>query len=181
MEEKSKSRKPTYPPKWWTMVIGDIEKAVANAKADFNTPGTVIGFEDPNGPDGGITSIFVRLDNGEVGQYPIKEGAISPLIGSVLKGNLPEPEAIIQEPQLAAYIFEVIRSRINLIPALWLRKIVQKMVTNKPITLKEDLKPFPEWVKLSAEKRQDKVLIDLLYRATQYEGLKGLLRYNDII
>ena len=28
--------------------------------------------------------------------------------------------------------------------------------------------------------RKDKTLIDLLYRATRYEGIKGLARYNDL-
>jgi hypothetical protein len=78
-------------------------------------------------------------------------------------------------------VVEVIRQNVSLIPKLWLRGIILKILKGVPITPKQDLKPFPVWIALyPAEKKQDKELIDILYRVTQYEGIKGLARYNDL-
>lgn len=171
-----KQAKGGHPPKWWTNVIKDIERAVNAGRRTFKEPGIVIGFSENDKAE--RYGVLVRMRNGDVGYYSGKEEVLPPM-GSRLKGDLPSPESIIKEPAFESFVFEVIREKVKLIPRIWLRRIIKKMVEGKPITMEEDLKPFPEWVLLPGSRRKDKSLIDLLYRATRYEGLKGLERYND--
>jgi len=175
MEPQSKQ---SQPPIWWTKVIDDLKKAAIAAKKSFYTPNMVIG--NIISDDGNITGYLIRLSNGKIGFYP-KDDVLQDLpVGVKITGKLKPPEKIYPEPDIASYAFEVIRENISLIPRLWLRKILSKLLSGKPITMKEDLKPFPEWILLPPNKKKDKALIDLLYRATRYEGIKGLARYNDL-
>jgi len=164
-----------HPPKWWVKVIKDLEQATKVSQDTFKTPGIVIGFSENS--DGEKQGILVRLKNGEVGYYSGK-GDLPP-VGSKIKNDLPLPEVIVKEPKLISFVFEVIRGQIKLLPNLWLRKVLTKMLEGKPVTMVDDLKPFPDWVKLSVKMKKDKALIDVLYRVTRYEGLKGLERFND--
>lgn len=164
-------------PKWWTNVVGDIERAVAAARESFNTSNVVIGIDTDN--DGSPIGYMVRLPN-EVGYYPIDTIGHELPIGVKLRGEIPAAEYTAEEPPLESYIYEVIRENVVMIPRMWLRKVIGKIVKGQPITKKEDLKAFPEWVLLPTDKKADKELIDILYRVTRYEGIKGLARFNDL-
>lgn len=169
------STKPKHPPVWWTKVIKDIERVVASARLSYDTPGLVIGTEESDT----ATVISVRLPDGAVGHYDLPKEHKAPLIGSKLK-NIPLEFADDgKEPSLQTFIFEVIRQEVKLVPRIWLKRIITKMVEGRPITIREDLKAFPEWVLLSPKIKKDKTLIDILYRVTKYEGIKGLSRFND--
>jgi hypothetical protein len=170
-------KKPAHPPKWWAKAIKDLERAVAASTRSFQIPGTVLGYSEDN--EGEKRGIIVRLDNGECGYFSKERLSQIPMVGAIIKKGLPEPEVIVKEPLFDAFVFEVVRERVKLIPPIWLRKVIAKMASNQPITMGEDLKPFPEWVFLPQKLKKDKALIDLLYRATAYEGLKGLERFND--
>ena len=164
-----------FPPKWWSKVISDIEKIVASSGPLFQTPKTIIDI--PRDEEDNIIGVVVRLENGGAGFYPASK-KISPKVGYAIKNKLPDPAVEVKEPDFSRFVYELIRERIRLVPPIWLYKIIKKMTSNKAIT-KDDLKPFPEWVLLSPENKKDKQLVDLLYRAASYEGLKGLERFND--
>jgi len=167
------------PPLWWTKVIDDLEKASVAAQKSFNIPNMVVGITQSN-DDGEVTGYLIRQEDGSIGYYPSGEIPHKLPVGVKIKGKLKPAKSQHPEPEIASYAYEVIRENIRLIPRLWLRRVLEKILGGKPITMKEDLKPFPEWVLLPTDKRKDKTLIDLLYRATRYEGVKGLARYNDI-
>jgi hypothetical protein len=177
MEEVASKKK--VPPLWWTKVIDDLKKAAIAAKKSFKTPNMVVGITQSN-DDGSITGYLIRQEDGTIGYYPSEEIPQKLPVGVKIKGKIAQAKSHYPEPEIASYAYEVIRENIHLVPRLWLRKVLGKILGGKPITMKEDLKPFPEWVLLPAEKRKDKTLIDLLYRATRYEGIKGLARYNDL-
>jgi len=177
-EIKDKSKK--IPPKWWTNIISDLERASLAAQKSYDKPGVIIG-KDTDKYNSDITiGYYIRLDSDKVGYYPVKNSDKTFPVGAKLKGELPKPTDIIDEPPIESYIYSVIKERINLIPSMWLRKIIGKIVAGKPITPKEDLRPFHSWILIPVDKRS-KALIDLLYRAVEYEGLKGLYRFNDIL
>ena len=177
MEEADSRKK--VPPVWWTKVIGDLEKASIAAQKSFKIPNMVIGITQSQ-EDGTITGYLIRQKNGSVGYYSITDVPHKLPVGFKIKGELKTPFSMYPEPTIASYAFEVIRENIRLIPRLWLRKILGKILSGNPVTMKEDLKPFPEWVLLNPQKKKDKALIDLLYRVTRYEGVKGLARFNDL-
>jgi hypothetical protein len=175
MEETSSKK---VPPIWWTKVINDLEKAVFAAKKSFYDPNIVINV-DVNLDDSVILGYLIRLQNGDVGYYKISSIKQQLPVGARIKGKLPKPDMVVNEPEIISYTYEVIRENVLLMPRLWLRKILMKIFNGEPIVMKEDLKAFPEWVLLSPELKKDKALIDILYRVTRYEGLKGLSRFND--
>lgn len=175
------SRKKKIPPSWWVKVINDLERASLAAQRSFKTPNTVVGITEDS--EGETTGYLIRHQSGGIVYYTASEVKHALPVGAKLKNDLPEPEYEVEglpEVTIESYAFEVIRENINLIPRLWLRSVLGKILQGKPITMKEDLKAFPAWVLLPADKKDDKTLIDLLYRATRYEGLKGLKRYNDL-
>jgi len=166
------------PPQWWSKVINDLEKAVVAAKKSFNDPKVVLHAELDS--EGKIAGYKIRLPDKKVGFYPSGNLKGTPPVGSVIKADLPEPEKLVDEPSMSSYTYGVISYNIRLVPKLWLNTTITKIFKGEPITMKKDLRPFPVWIALPAEKKQDKSLIDLLYRATRYEGLKGLARFDDI-
>jgi len=174
VEETNSKKKP---PGWWIKVIDDLEKATYAAKRIYKDSNIVLGINEDE--DDNIIGYLIRQQDGSVGYYPSKKIKKKLPIGSKIKGNLPKPEFIMEEPKLIHFITGVIYDNIKLVPKLWLRKILLKIIGGQPIVPKEDLKPFPEWVLIPSELRKDKALIDLLYRAVEYEGLKGLARFND--
>jgi len=159
------------------MVIGDLEKATHVAKKSFTTPGTVIGFEEDD--NGKKTSIYIRLSSGEVGLYENGDGAKMPLVGSRIKGKLPDPDNIVLEPELSAFLYEAINERVKLVPKLWLKSVILKLIDNQPILESDCKKEFKSWVLLDAKYKNDDDLLHVLYTSVSYEGLKGLERYND--
>jgi len=177
MEENGSKKK--IPPKWWANVISDIERATQAAKVSFNDTNIVLGTETDD--TNNILGYLIRVSDKSIGYYSVDKIKRKLPVGSKIKNKLPEPEEKREEPKLEVYIFEVIRENITLIPKMWLRKVIDKIVNGKPITIKEDLVPFPKWVLLPLDKREDKALIDILYRATRYEGIRGLARFNDVL
>jgi len=176
--EEAGSKK--VPPIWWSKVIKDLEKAALAAQKSFQIPNMVIGITQSN-HTGEITGYLIRQENGSVGYYSYEEIPRKLPVGVKIKGKLKPPSSMYPEPEIASYAFEVIRENVRLIPRIWLKRVLDKILNGKPITIKDDLKPFPEWILLPIEKKKNKSLIDLLYRATRYEGIKGLSRFNDII
>jgi hypothetical protein len=166
------------PPKWWSKVIKDLEKAVASAQGSFRKPGTIIGYVDTDAyqKDG----LLIRLPKGDVGFYKIQDKAeVIPTTGNVIKGELPEPDRVVGEPDISSFIFEVIRERIKLVPQIWLKNIIKKMLRSEPI-IYDNSKTFNEWVMLNPAQKKDKELLRILQAIVKYEGLKGLSRFNDI-
>jgi hypothetical protein len=186
MEENGSKKK--IPPKWWANVISDIERSISAARTSIHHPNIILGTEaeDIDEPQK-ITGYLIRMPGGKVGFYSAETIKRSLKIkrdipvGIKIPIPLPEPDELRDEPKIEAYVFEGIRENVKLIPKLWLRRIIIKIVNGKPITIKEDLIPFPKWVLLPFDKREDKALIDVLYRATRYEGVRGLARFNDIL
>jgi len=173
-----KEKKGTLP-KWWTNVIKDLEIATQVARKSFVRSNVVVGAI-PDDITGLSIGYLIRLEDSRVGYYSAETTGKNLPVGSHIKGELPEPERVEEEPLIESYIFEVIKENVALIPRMWLNKVIRKIVNGQPITKKEDLKAFPEWVLLPVDKRSDKVLIDILYRVTRYEGMKGLARFNDL-
>ncbi len=167
------------PPLWWTKIVKDLERAALAARKSFEIKNTVIGITSCD-TTGETSGFLIRLANGKVGYYDAKEVNQKLPVGSRIKGVLPECQIEVQEPSIESYTYEVVRENILRVPRIWLRKILNKILNGEPVTIKEDLKPFPEWVLLPIDKKEDKVLIDILYRVTRYEGLKGLARFNEI-
>lgn len=180
MEGSSKK----IPPTWWVKVISDLERASLAAQKSFLVPNTVIGTITQNDREGEVDGYLIRRKDGSVGYYTKAEVKQELPVGAKIRNELPKPEYELSgamEATIEVYAYEVIRENVRLVPRLWLRKVLRKILQGKPITMKEDLKAFPAWVLIPVEKREDKSLIDLLYRATRYEGLKGLSRFNDIV
>lgn len=171
--------KTSPPPKWWLSVIKDIEKAALAAKNSFMTTNTVLGKSSSDTDE--LLGYYIRQQNGKVGFYSIKDLKRPLPIGVVIRGALPKPQAISEGPLISSYIFNTIKDNVNMIPKLWLSKVITKIMSGEPVTPKNDFKDFPEWVQLPPNLKKDKALIDLLYRAVRYEGLKGLSRYNDMV
>jgi hypothetical protein len=120
---------------------------------------------------------LIRLNTGEVGVYATKLlGSKNLHTGIKIKGELPEPEEVTEDPAETAFIFEVIREQIKLIPRIWLQKSIRALIRDDTIDFPDT---FKQWVLLSPKKKEDSELISLLEKATAYEGLKGLARYND--
>ena len=178
--EETNSKKKKIPPKWWTKVISDLERASLAAQKSYKIPNVVIGIET-NDATGSTIGYIIRMNDGNVGYYPQKDIKKHLPVGARIKGNLPKPQKVIDEPLIESYAYEVVKENVALIPRLWLRKVIGKIIQGEPITMKQDLKAFPEWILLPADKKVNKDLIDLLYRATRYEGIKGLSRFNDIL
>jgi hypothetical protein len=176
MEEASSRKK--SPPQWWLKVIKDLEKAALAAKKSYYQPRVVIGNIEEE--DGNITGYLIRLENGDVGYYAAKDIPKDLPTGVRLTGKIPKPDSIKEEPKIESFTFEVIRENIKLLPRIWLNRTLKKILGGQPITMKDDLRAFPEWISISFDKKTDKDLIDILYRVTQYEGLKGLSRFNDL-
>lgn len=167
------------PPDWWLKVIKELEEASLAAKSSFVQKNTVLELDTDNHSN--TLGYLIRMPDGQVGYYPAESIPHRLPMGVSVKGKLPTPEKIVDEPSIESFTFDVIRENIRLVPRMWLRKVIGKILTGKPVTPKEDLKAFPQWVLLPLELKQNKVLIDLLYRAASYEGLKGLARYNDLV
>lgn len=117
------------------------------------------------------------MNNGEVGEYPKQAlGGRKLPTGVKLKSNLPEPTNVVLEPNQEVFTFEVLREQIKLIPRLWLNRNISLLMHGKEI---QPPASFQAWVLLPPDKKKDKALIHLLEVAVQYEGLRGLARYND--
>ena len=160
-------------PKWWLNVINDITRITASAQNSFKEPGVVLEISEEN--DG----VAIRLSNGTIGFF---KGKGFPKLGDIIQPkDLPEPNKIIhdQDVELLSFITGVIQERVNLIPKIWLNGVVSKLLKQQPVTIEDYGKRFPEWVLMSTKNRSDKELVDLIYRATSYEGLRGLMRFKD--
>jgi hypothetical protein len=159
---------------WQKKVQEDLERLVSLAEESFKTPGVIVGYLEK---DNRKSKYMIRMANGDVGLYPRKVLGDRDLhTGLKIKNKLPKPETIVSEPDLAVFIFEVLKEQVNLVPRLWLRTSVTKILEGGKANI---TKPFNEWVLLPVEKRGDTKLIELLEKAVEYEGLKGLVRYND--
>ena len=163
---------------WWQKVTRDIQNTVAGARRTYNNPRTIIGVSTDN-KTGTTSGYLIRLKSGDVGYYPASTFRTNPRVGSMIKGEIPKFDHIADEPTLASYAYEVICESVALVPRMWLRKVIQKVVDGKPVTEDEDYKAFPEWVLLPKHLKEDGQLVDILARVTRREGLKGLARFND--
>ncbi len=158
---------------WWDKIKCDLDKAVQAAQKSFKAPGVIIGFTG----DEEKTGYLIRLNNGEVGVYSKHIlGKRDLPTGVKIKSNLPNPKNTVIEPQAETFTFEVLREQIKLLPRLWLKGNIKLLLAG------EDIKPvqnFDKWVLLTPEKKQDKQLLGLLKTVVEYEGLRGLARFND--
>ena len=166
-------------PVWWTNVIRDLERAAMAARKSYAEPRTVISVIRDN--DDNILGYIIKT-NTSVAYYSMAEVNRVLPIGSKIK-NLPEPKVKDAHEEYVAtlenYAYEIISDNVKLVPKLWLRFTLNKILNNKPVTVKKDFTKFNEWVLISKENKKDTRLIDILYKVTQYEGLKGLARFND--
>ncbi len=163
--------------KWWSMVKVDLEKAAAAAQKSFMTPGVIIGFEEDDTGNGIKKSYLVRLKSGEVGEYqPHVLGKKDIPTGVRIKSDLPEPRNVVIEPDRESFAFEVLREQIKLLPRLWLNRNITFLLNDKEITEPE---AFHKWILLSPERKKDHALIGMLETVVNYEGLRGLARFND--
>ncbi len=163
-------------PLWWLKISRDLRMASKTAARSFEDPGVIIGFE----ADENDTKInyFIRLNTGKVGSFSRKSlGNKDLLTGIKIKNTLPEPQEIIDDPDIGTFTFEVLREQIKLLPRLWLKRNISLLLNNKEINAPS--MTFSNWVLLSPKKRQDRYLTNLLESAVKYEGLKGLARFND--
>jgi hypothetical protein len=173
----SDKRTNSTPPKWWTNVIADIEKAVVVSKKSFIQPNTVLSSK--LGSEGEILGYYIRQESRGIGFYSMEDLKHELPVGDVIRGKLPKPRSILEDMSISSFITETISSNIRLVPIMWLSKTVNKIVSGVAIQFPTDFREFPSWVALPISRKKDKTLIDLLYRAVRYEGLKGLARYND--
>ncbi len=163
--------------KWWSMVKVDLEKAAAAAQKSFMTPGVIIGFEEDDTGNGNKKSYLIRLKSGEVGEYlPHILGKKDLPTGVRIKSDLPEPMNIVIEPDPESFAFEVLREQIKLLPRLWLMRNITSLLNDKEI-IEPDA--FHRWILLSPERKKDSALINMLETVVNYEGLRGLARFND--
>jgi len=176
MQPKTKSN--SSPPKWWLNVITDIEKSVIASRKSFVEPNTVLSNKMDD--DGNIVGYYIRQQNAKIGYYSSKQFKSEIPIGVVIKGTLPKPQTTDKEMTISSFIIGTIHSNVPMVPIMWLTGIVRKIIEGEPIKFPEDFREFPDWVSLNIELKRDKQLIDLLYRVTRYEGLKGLSRFNDL-
>ncbi len=159
---------------WKERVHHDLTKAVQAAERSFNTPGVIVGFQDR---DGEKTDYLVRLNDGNIGLYSKKTlGGKELHTGIKIRGNLPEPKKLVGDPDITTFIFEVLREQIKLIPRIWLRIQINRVLEKQSIEIPD---VFQDWVLLPKDKKKDKTLMKLLELALEYEGLRGLARYND--
>ena len=164
------------PPIWWVKVSGGLTSSVRAAKLSFYTAGVIVGFEEEDNQKIGY---IIRLNDEEVGYYSKETLGNKDLpIGVRLKNRLPEPETIVDSPQLSTFTFEVLREQIKLVPRMWLKKQIDLLLNNQKI-LPPQNPSFKNWVLLNSDKKKDRYLINLLEAAVKYEGLKGLSRFND--
>jgi len=171
------------PPKWWSSVVSDITKLIIMEQELYTTPGIILEakYRDSDTELEYPIGYLIRMDDGRVGFYNTKRSSPKLKVGSKISDKLPKPTSLVDEPQLKFFIFRTLISSLALMPRLWLIKIIDKILKNEPITFDEDHIPFNLWVMIPLDKRNDKELIDLLYKAVSYEGVKGLYRFNDII
>ncbi len=174
LETLGESMKEELDPRWWIRVKKDLEKATSTAQKSFKTPGVIIGFLEENEKK---TSYLIRLNDGDVGVYStdvLSQKELS--TGIKIKSNLPDPENVVQEPDKETFTFEVLREQIKLLPRLWLKRNIDSLMRGEDIQCPTS---FSTWVLLTPEKKRDGTLIKLLKIAVEYEGLRGLARYND--
>ncbi len=165
---------PEVDPKWCVKVKEDLEKAINTAQVSFKTPGVIIGFEEN---DSKKTGYLIRLNDGDVGVYPIHILGKKVLqTGIKIKSNLPNPKNVVREPNPDIFAFEVLREQIKLLPRMWLKKNIVSLLKGESIQCGDS---FNSWVLLSPSRKKDLTLIKLLKIAVEYEGLRGLARYND--
>ncbi len=161
-------------PDWWNRVKSDLIDVAAAAQKSFITPGVIIGFTETDDIKSGY---LIRLKDGSVGEYQKHILAKTELqTGIRIKSNLPEPSNIVTEPDQEIFAFEVLREQIKLIPRSWLRKNITSLLNGDDI---EEPASFYNWVLLSLEKKKDSELIAMLESVVNYEGLRGLARFND--
>ena len=162
-------------PQWIKRVIEDVKNTINAAERSFKTPGVIVGFTDDD--NGEKMNYLIRLTDGEIGVYPKHIlGQKDFHTGIKIRGRLPEPKTVAMEPDIASFIFEVLREQIKLIPRIWLKSQIRNILNGQEVNIGNDFYP---WVLISPEKKKDKQLLKLLEMATAYEGLKGLARYND--
>ncbi len=160
--------------KWCIKIKEDLEKALETARISFKTPGVIIGFEEDNSKK---TGYLIRLNNGDVGVYPIHIlGKKELQTGIKIKSNLPNPKNVVQEPSQNIFTFEVLREQIKLLPRMWLNRSIISLAKGEDIDCTNS---FNSWVLLPPNKKKDLTLIKLLKMAVEYEGLRGLARFND--
>jgi hypothetical protein len=162
--------------------VDDLSKIVLTTKTNKEhlVPGTVLEYAVT--AEAKISGVKIRLVSGEVGYFSLDQMAENsidlPRIGSILKGELPSPDRIVEDVPLSNYIFNLIRYNIYLVPIVWLSRSITQLLESNNIS---DVysSSFKDWVKLPPEHKADKKLISILVNIVKYEGLLGLKRYND--
>jgi hypothetical protein len=178
-EKKEEKKKPKIP-LWWVKVVRDIERAISASREAFMVPGTILGYSGDT--EDNREQIYVRLENEKIGVFDSTLFGDRIKVGAVIKGTLPPPENLLTETDIseASFAFETIREHVRLVPPIWLRKVIRASINGEEISWANFFKPFPEWVFLPKKVKRNKALINALYGATAFEGLKGLARYNDL-
>ena len=169
-------------PKWYKKVVKQLCSAVNDLKKRSLEEGTVLGRiqESDNfiirGKSGIYVISLISSDSTDsesfVGKNIGPQKTWSDEILEEFKGNV--------DKIIIDFIFEVIKENISLVPRLWLWDAIHKILNNSCSELDNIYKPFNKWILLPLDKKKDVDLIDLLYKATSYEGLVGLYRYNNI-
>ena len=161
-------------PLWHKKIVDDIARVIATSRVIFEQPGTVLRKIYENDE---LKGIIVLLPNGQQGYFTLPNKNINISTGAKLQ-IIPEPEVIVQPVLFEKFVHDILRERVLLLPPVWLYKAIKKILNGEEFATK-DLKRFPDWIFISPELKKDRQLIDILYRVTQYEGLRGLERFND--
>jgi len=164
------------PPLWWVKITQGLRIAVKAAKESFYRNNVIIGFIEDD--DGKKIGYLIRLPDEETGYYSRETLSNKELpIGVLVKNQLPEPEDKVEPPELGTFIYEVLREQVKLVPRLWLRKQIRKLLAGEE--LQPDITSFKQWVLLPKEKKENLDRIKMLETVVKVEGLKGLSRFND--
>ncbi len=166
-------------PLWWHRVIKDIKRACESSRRSFLTPNVIIGFTESDGSK--RTGYLIRVSDGEVGYFPISLIGKKQLpVGAKIKSKLPQPEFLVKDPQREIFIFETIREQVKLLPKVWLKKVIKMILAGENHKINSTYREFSAWVLLSKKHKNNTYAIAAILKAIEFEGLKGLARYNDL-
>jgi hypothetical protein len=167
-------------PQWWSKIVKDIERTCESSRRSFTTPSVVIGTTEDEIAK--ITGYIVRLNNGEAGYYPVGgalKGKHIP-VGARIKSTLPEPEFLVKDPERSSFILKTIKEQVKLVPVLWLNRTIKAICEGRRDQIDGYDKMFHEWVKVPKTTRKNRQAMNAILKAVEWQGLKGLARYNDV-
>lgn len=167
-------------PLWFRSTVAGLVNACENYRIRYRTAGVILGFNENQ--EGRKIGYLIRLGDGNVGYFTKKSLTDKELPTAMkVKGILPEPHHIEEEPEYVSFIFQTVREQVKLIPLLWLKSVLQDILSGNSKTeiYEKRFIEFKRWVKAPEELKRNRKKMEVIRLLLEIEGPNGLTKCND--